>query len=111
MFMAAVLEKESTIYRKGQTTVPLEVRNALGVGPGDTVKFRVESDGTVLVRKAEEDEDPVVGAFLAFLESDLQRRPQAVQPITIGLEDRLRGLTADIAIDRKNDRIVGDVGL
>ncbi len=109
--MAAVLEKESTIYRKGQTTVPLEVRNALGVGPGDTVTFRVESDGTVLVRKAEEDEDPVVEAFLTFLESDVQRRPQAVQPITVSLEDRLRGLTADATVDRKNDRIAADVGL
>ena len=109
--MVAVLEKASTIYKKGQTTVPIEVRHALGVGPGDSVTFRVENDGTVVVRKAGEGEDPVISAFLEFLAEDMRQHPQAIQALTGSLEQRLRELTADTKIDRENDRILGDVGL
>jgi antitoxin PrlF len=109
--MAAVFEKATTIYKKGQTTVPVEVRNALGVTAGDRLTFRVERDGTVLVRKAEDREDPVLGAFLSFLADEFQHRSGTVQGIGASLETRLRELTEGIEIDRENDRIEGDVGL
>lgn len=110
--MVAVLEKASTIYKKGQTTLPVEVRNALGVSPGDSVTFRVEGDGTVIVCKSEErDDDPAIASFLEFLANDIQHRPEAIQPLTADLEQRLRELTAETQVDRENDEIVGDVGL
>jgi len=110
--MVAVLEKASTIYKKGQTTLPIEVRNALGVDAGDSVTFRVEGDGTVLVRKtAGQDDDPAMASFLQFLADDIQRRPHAVQPLTSDLERELRTITAKTIIDREHDRIEGDVGL
>jgi antitoxin PrlF len=111
--MVAVLEKSSTIYRKGQTTVPIEVRNALGVAAGDSVTFRVERNGTVNLRKAEDEDstDTAMDAFLQFLADDIRRRPSEVRPVTAALERRLRELTRGTVIDRANDRIEGDVGL
>ena len=39
------------ITSKGQLTLPKSVRETLGVGPGDQVVFRIETDG-VNVRRA-----------------------------------------------------------
>jgi antitoxin PrlF len=38
------------ITSKGQTTVPREIREALGVGPGDFISWEVAEDGAVRVR-------------------------------------------------------------
>lgn len=35
---------------KGQITIPAEVRQLLGVGPGDQIAFEVRDDGQVSVR-------------------------------------------------------------
>lgn len=39
----------ATITSKGQITLPVEIRRALGVGPGDRVSFRTAADGRVMV--------------------------------------------------------------
>jgi antitoxin PrlF len=39
----------SRMTSKGQITVPKAVRDALGVGPGDRLAFRIDDDGRVLV--------------------------------------------------------------
>ncbi len=36
----------ATLTSKGQLTVPKEVRERLGLHPGDRVEFRIEKDGT-----------------------------------------------------------------
>lgn len=38
-----------TLTSKGQITVPKRVREALAVGPGDRLAFRIREDGTVTV--------------------------------------------------------------
>jgi AbrB family looped-hinge helix DNA binding protein len=43
--------RESTVTVKGQTTLPREVRTALGLGPGDRVRY-VILDGEVRLLKA-----------------------------------------------------------
>ena len=40
----------STLTDKGQTTVPQEVRDALGVKPRQQLEWTIQEDGTVLVR-------------------------------------------------------------
>lgn len=40
---------DAKITAKGQVTLPVEVRRALGVGEGDQVEFFVHRDGRVLV--------------------------------------------------------------
>lgn len=43
--------RESTITSKGQTTLPKDVRQALGLKPGDKVRYLILDDGEVrLVR-------------------------------------------------------------
>ena len=39
----------ATVTSKGQITIPREVRQALGLRPGDRVAFRLRDDGTVAV--------------------------------------------------------------
>ena len=41
---------ESTITAKGQTTVPREVREKLGAGPGTKLMWHVMPDGSLVVR-------------------------------------------------------------
>ena len=61
--MTAVFGK---ITAKAQTTVPKEVRAALGIKPGDTIVYRI-SKGKVTLAKAE----PLDRAYLKSLESTL----------------------------------------
>jgi AbrB family looped-hinge helix DNA binding protein len=42
----------SKITAKGQTTLPAEIRAALGVTPGDRLRYRTLSDGSVVIEKA-----------------------------------------------------------
>lgn len=47
------MEIAARISSKGQVTVPKAVRDALGLGEGDDVVFRVEGDRAVLARTPE----------------------------------------------------------
>ena len=40
---------ESALTVKGQATIPKPIREHLGVGPGDRLKFFVHPDGTVVI--------------------------------------------------------------
>lgn len=40
----------ATLTSKGQVTIPLDVREALGLQPQDKLNFTVLPDGTVIVR-------------------------------------------------------------
>ena len=65
-----MIEEICTITAKGQTTVPKAVRQALGVGYGGRIAFRVK-EGRVTVHALPEDEhaDPALAPFLALLEA------------------------------------------
>jgi antitoxin PrlF len=40
----------ATMTSKGQTTIPLSVRNAAGLHAGDKIHFTVLEDGTIIAR-------------------------------------------------------------
>jgi AbrB family looped-hinge helix DNA binding protein len=40
----------ATLTSKGQTTIPKEIRDALGMKAGDRMTFTAMADGTVVVR-------------------------------------------------------------
>lgn len=42
----------TTVTRKGQVTVPKQIRDALGINAGTQVAFEVNKDGEVVLRKA-----------------------------------------------------------
>jgi antitoxin PrlF len=41
---------DATLTSKGQTTIPKEIRDSLGIKPGDRMTFTLMPDGTVLIR-------------------------------------------------------------
>jgi len=41
---------ESTLTSKGQTTIPKDIRDSLGLKSGDRITFTVMPDGTVQMR-------------------------------------------------------------
>lgn len=62
------MARSSTISSKGQITIPLEVRERLGVAAGDKVEF-VEEDGLTVLRPVKPDANPFekyVGILPAF---------------------------------------------
>lgn len=40
----------ATVTDKGQVTVPKEIRDRLGIGPGSRLDFQIEPNGTLRVR-------------------------------------------------------------
>ena len=40
----------ATLTSKGQTTIPKEIRDGLGMKPGDRITFTLMPDGTVIMR-------------------------------------------------------------
>jgi AbrB family looped-hinge helix DNA binding protein len=53
---------KSSVSSKGQITIPVEVRERLGLRPGTMVRFELR-DGGVLLRKGSEESHPVDQVF------------------------------------------------
>ena len=41
---------DATLTSKGQTTIPKEIRDCLGIQPGDRITFTLMPDRTVIIR-------------------------------------------------------------
>ena len=54
----------SKVSVKSQTVLPREVREELGVKPGDTLRYRLTADGVLIDKAPAEADDP----FAAFSE-------------------------------------------
>lgn len=93
-----VVEEVCRITTKGQTTIPKSVRQALGVGYGGRIAFRVEGD-VVTVRAAEDESDPALAPFLDLLACDIAARPHELKALTPELAARLTTLTKGVAVD------------
>lgn len=69
--LATQLNMTSKITSKGQLTMPKPVRDVLGVGEGEHVRFVVDG-GVVTVESANiGHEDPAIGQFLSLIEKDI----------------------------------------
>jgi antitoxin PrlF len=97
--MSATLELESTLTDRYQTTVPDAVRRALHLGKRDRIRYLVQNNGSVVLQRAGEDNDPVLGIFLDFLAKHITEHPQRVRAIDAGLTKRMRALTKGIKVD------------
>jgi antitoxin PrlF len=105
-----VVEEICTITAKGQTTIPRTVRQALGVGYGARIAFRIEN-GTVTVHPVDDEAvDPALVPFLDLLVRDIANRPKALVPLSEELVTRIERLTAGVAVDL-DAPIEGDVEL
>ena len=55
--MSNTEDRNYRLTRKGQVTIPKEIRKHLGVSEGEAVRFEVESDGDVVIRRASAPEE------------------------------------------------------
>ena len=99
--MAAILEVESTLTDRYQTTVPETVRRALQLGKRDKIHYTIRPGGEVVLTRAEstEEDDPVLGAFLGFLSRDIASHPERLQAIDASFVQHLQSLTDGIEVD------------
>ena len=82
--MPATLDVESTLTERYQTTVPETVRRALGLKKRDKIHYSIRANGEVVLSRAEDadEEDPALGAFLAFLAHDIASHPERLVPLS-----------------------------
>ena len=108
-----IVEEVCTITAKGQTTVPKAVRQALGVGYGGRIAFRVEGDHvTIHALSEDESSDPALKPFLTLLEADIANRPtSAVLPLTPALASRMEALAGEVGTVDPDTPIEGEVAL
>jgi antitoxin PrlF len=86
------------------------VRETLGVEAGDKICYEVMLEAGVVVTRVEEDADPMVHAFLDFLERDMIAHPENIQPLSEVWMDRLKGLVGQVRVNME-ESIEGDVDL
>ena len=102
LVMTLLLEAESTLTDRYQTTVPETVRRALGLGKRDRIHYVIRPSGEVVLSRAEsqqDGDDPVVGAFLEFLANDMAAHPERLRPVDPALLERIHTLTQGVEID------------
>ena len=97
--MSATLELESTLTDRYQTTVPVAVRRALGLGKRGRIRYLVQDNGSVVLQRATEDDDPVLGTFLDFLARDIAEHPRRLQAIDTSLAKRMQSMSKGVKID------------
>lgn len=99
--MAAILEVESTLTDRYQTTVPETVRRVLGLSKRDKIHYTIRPDGEVVLMraKAPEGDDPVLGQFLGFLARDIAQHPERLQVVNASFVKRLQALTVGVEVD------------
>ncbi len=79
-----VLEAESTLTARYQTTIPDAVRKVLGLHKHDRVVYRVSDSGEVYLAKADAagTEDLALAPFLALLDARMMQQPASIVPYT-----------------------------
>ena len=99
--MPAILEVESTLTDRYQTTVPETVRRALRLGKRDKIHYAIRPGGEVVLTRVEatEVDDPVLGQFLGFLARDIASHPEHLQAIDSSFVQRIQSLTGGIEVD------------
>ncbi len=70
--------------------MPDAVRKALHLSKREKIRYTIQSDGNVLLSRADQDEaDPALGNFLTFLANDIQQNPQRLKAVTPELVSRI----------------------
>jgi antitoxin PrlF len=96
----SVIEVESTLTDRYQTTVPETVRKALHLRKQDKIHYIIQGNGSVLITRAEnEKDDPVVEVFLSFITKDIQQTPQNIMPLNSELYQRIQSLVSGVEFD------------
>jgi antitoxin PrlF len=95
-----LIQAESTLTDRYQTTIPDSVRKALGLNKRDKIHYSIQPNGQVIISKADQPEDdPVLGQFLDFIVEDIRNNPLHIQAISSDLVNRVQSLVADVEFD------------
>lgn len=90
------IQVRAKLSSKGQITIPIAARQALGITEGDSVTFRVLDGGKVEMTKETSvaADDNVVAAYLEFLEKDMIREPRKLLPHkrTVDIDNLVAGV-------------------
>ena len=97
----SLLEAESTLTDRYQTTVPEVVRSVLRLDRRDKIHYELRPNGDVVLTRVEraQEEDPALIPFLALLERDIESHPERLMPLTQSFADELLTLTQDVEVD------------
>ncbi len=91
---------ESKLTDRYQTTIPDPIRKALGLNKRDKICYTIESDGRVVISRADQIEsDPIIERFLNFLVQDIEKNPQHLQTLSADLVSHVQSLVTDVEID------------
>lgn len=100
MAVTQITRVESSLTDRYQTTVPDSVRKILGLNKRDKICYTIQSDGKVIISRAEQTEsDPVLGQFLNFLAQDIEKNPQHLQALSPDLGSHVQSLVAEVDFD------------
>ncbi len=99
--MSKIIEVESSLTDRYQTTVPAAVRQALALEKRDKLRFSIQDDGSVVLNRVDRDSEnnPVLAQFLTFLGADLSAHPERLQAIDTTLKEKLDELVGDVDVD------------
>lgn len=99
--MPAILQAESTLTDRYQTTVPDTVRRALRLGNRDKIHYTIRPDGEVVLTRAAagDGNDPALLPLLDFLARDLAEQPARLRAVDSSLEQRIRALVGAVEVD------------
>lgn len=96
----SILSSESKLTDRYQTTIPETVRKALHLHKRDKLRYSIQSNGDVLISRAEKQEsDPVLAEFLNLLASDLSHNPDRLTALDRNLASRVKTLVSGVDID------------
>lgn len=96
--MSKILQAESTLTDRYQTTIPEAIREALHLEKRDKITYIIEENGRVFLSRAS-DEDPVLDEFLHFLANDIKKHPSRLKALNSTLLKRAESLVSDVDID------------
>ena len=94
------LYSDSSLTNRYQTTIPEMVRKALNLKKRDKIRYTLQSDGSVIISRIDQDEnDPVLTQFLTFIANDVSQNPKNVSSLSTELVERILPLVSDVVID------------
>lgn len=74
----------------------------------DHIHYEILPGGKVVMsRLEEEEEDPIMNSFLAFLAKDMEQNPAHIQPLNMSTFERGRGLITGMTVNI-DDEITDD---
>lgn len=82
------MKHESNLTSKGQVTVPKDIRDALGLVPGQPVRFEMDEDGNARILKVD------AAAEKERLRADFRERLKQAQAI-FKMSDTMPGISTD----------------